>query len=550
MKEIVLDTWSWYDYKSTFKNNTQGWKPPAWVGEHQRRLRAYALLDSYCHNSARNWLDPTVEEAVRESRREYGDPDIIVETALASLLGDDMSIVVPESDKEGASDAKAQFDLLQIWKVEEIFDQKVMECERKSVRLGDGVYVLNWDSDVERPRLTVYDPSYYFPVLDQKVVGEQFPKKVHVGWEYQDEEKDSIRYVRRLTWEMVDLVDLGLPTRQHPWNKDGKPAKVTCVYKDKTWLLENAEGTIQDLNEAKGVSNLDGDLEELDLNIDFLPVIHVPNTIAGDEHFGQSVLARVGQVCDDIVMNDTDLMAASRTTGTPPIALSGSSAPKNEDGTIQSYGPGTVFETGDGSATMIDTSRSLDALLKFADHLRSTLAVNGRTPESLLGRVKPNEVPSGIALTLSFSPHSHMIREMRTVRDAKYGLLLKFVSRFYRANSILSGQVFPCGLKFGSYLPADKQETSTVVTQLYREDRPLISLKTALVMMVNAGFPIEDAVEELKLINSTDFKAANQALDASGDINFARSLLGLPPLDPNGLAVPPFGGPLPPGPGQ
>lgn len=556
----IIDNWTYYDYKSTFDAPQTG-MAPSWVSpDHRRRLMAYRMLESYYRNSARTWLDTTtVDQKDILNRREYGDSELITETALASLIGNDQSIIVPNSDTPDATQAMVdQFNILQLWAEDERFLQKVLELERTVIRLGDGCYVLGWDAAKGRPRLHVYDPGFYFPVLDESSLGEEeFPRKVHIAYEYEERISGTKtqKYLRRMTWELrpIDYHDefgnpvppddptmvlfeneaideFGMLTRLYPWNFI--PTTESCFYTDATWLLGSSTGNtlVDDLDIEQAMIAAD----QVDLMLDFIPVVHIPCTVSLKEHFGTPVVARVMQLLDDIISTDTDLQASSAITGTPPIAVNGASLPKNEDGTVKSYGPGTLWETGDGNATMIDTSTSLDALLKYTDHLRQLLAVNSRTPESLLGRIKPSEVPSGIALTLSFAPHTALINEMRLVRKDKYATLLKFVCRMFMASGDLL-EIFPAELAFGSFLPADRQETSTLVQQLFTAKA--ISLETAIRMLVEAGFPIEDALAEVQLIQSRNFTDANALLDASGDVAVVRDYLGLGPIAPLDLAA-------------
>ena len=558
LKSITIDPWSYFDYKPSFDRQQMN-IIPSWVGEHWRRLQAYKVLESYYRNNSREWR--TAPEDLKQKLREYGDPGTIRDTVLASLLGDDISIMVEgaESDVADENDEVSQVVLQKLleWRKKERLDQKIIENERSSVGLGDGVYVLVWDDKKRRPRLQVYDPGFYFPVLQANVVDE-YPETIHVAWEYEAKWMDGKvrRFVRRLTWYLGGIEphdEEGLPLneadpefeerfvlfdneelnedgyilRQYPWNED--PSEMTCFFMDRTWLLSSDIDTnfLEELAPDKAVFGFG----PVDLQLDFLPVVHVPNTVADKEHFGMSVIARVMQVLDDMVNTDTDLQASSATTGSPPIAVGGSTLPRKEDGTVASYGPGTVWETGEGTATMIDTSRSLDALLKYADALASRLAVNSRVPESLLGKVKPNEVPSGIALTLSFTSHSQLIKEMRLVRADKYSLLLKFVTRMYWYNGLLDlpdGDDAPyANVVFGSFLPADRQEAANLVSTLLGTTPPAISLETAVRMLVNAGFPIDDAVEEVRRIIESDFESANKLLEATGNVQAVYDRLGL-----------------------
>lgn len=536
MSETIIDPWTWLDHKPTFSHRTAGsWQAPMWVGEHFRRLQAYRILDSYYRNASREWMDPSMDEEDRANRREYGDAQTVVNQILTSLIGHDQSIIVGGNEQEQASaGAKAQSELLHTWADQENFSLKLLAAERDAVKLGDGVYVLGWDNDANRPRCTVWDPGFYFPVLDPTVVTDDYPKKIHLAYEYEDPSDDGSprRYVRRITWELLELEDG--ETVDYPWNDE--PTNVACFMTDATWRIEELERDIDDLVWENAIyadymNPETGEVEDwnmIDIGLDFIPVVHLPNMAAGADHFGQSSLSAVVQILDDLVSTDTDLQAASATTGTPPIALAGSTAPKDDDGNITSYGPGTVLETGDGTATMIDTSRSLDALLKYDGHLLERLSVNGRVPESLLGRVKPNEVPSGIALTLSFAPHSSMIQEMRLVRTTKYQLLFKFIVRMYQLwgdEDISFETIYPITLKFGTFLPADKKETVDLVVQLMSSKA--ISIETAVRMLMEAGFPIEEAGAEVERIRMEDFEKAGQMLDATGDMEAVRKRLKL-----------------------
>ena len=541
IKPDTIDQYSFYDYKPSMRDFNTATSMPGWVPElDKRRLAAYMLLASYVRNNSRSWLPKDLDEADVDGRREYGDAGTIVDTIVSSVMGETQKIHVRGAVDEdpaipGAVDQQL---ILEDWAIKEHLMLKVLENERTATQLGDACYVLGWDSVKARPRLRIYDPGFYFPVIDPEN-DEDFPRTVHVAYEFERlENGQTVKYLRRISWSLVNIAEhYGIDpasaeaNRVLPWEL--APSPETCLMSDGEWRLSEIRNGLVDL--SLEVANWK--FFEEDLGFNFIPVVHMPNTVAEQDHFGTSSLARILQVIDDIVSTDTDLQAASATTGTPPIAISGASVPKDESGRISTYGPGTVLETGDGNATMIDTSNSLNALLELDKHLLSRMSVNGRIPESLLGRVKPNEVPSGIALTLSFTPHSNMVKEMRLVRNVKYTLLLKFVTRMF----MLSGMVqeeFDCKLVLGSFLPADKQEASTLVTQLVRGEKPLISLQTAVEMLIRAGFPIEDAANEIRRIMADDFEGANRLFDATGDVNLVFQRLGLAStsLDQGGMA--------------
>lgn len=520
-KPDLIDQWSFYDYKPAMSEFASNRMVPGWIPtEDRRRQLAYMLLSGYVHNNSRAWMPYEIDEEEVNSRREYGDAATLIDSIVSSVLGEEQKILVDGAvDEPVIPSAVDQQILLEQWAEDERLLTKMLEAEHTASELGDAVYVLGWDDKRGRPRLRVYDPGFYFPVLEDDP--DEYPKTVHLCWEFDKEiasnPNNTERWLRRITWRMVPVEPIVLP-----WNY-GIEADELCFMSDGEWKLEDIkEGGFYDLDERRAVWNI----PEVNTLLDFIPVVHLPNTVAEQEHFGTSSLARIVQILDDLVSTDTDLQASSATTGSPPLAITGTAIPTDDQGRISTYGPGTVLETGDGNATMIDTSGSLKGLLEYDDHLLSRLSINSRVPEALLGRVKPNEVPSGIALTLSFTPHANLVKEMRLVRRQKYTLLLKMVTRMFMNAGVVT-EYNPVKLFFGSFLPADKQEASTIVTQLLRPEKPLISLQTAVEMLVRAGFPIEDAQLEIQRILSEDFESANRLLDATGDPNLVYERLNI-----------------------
>lgn len=534
----VIDQYSFLDYKDAFSRMKMGGvgtlqsgtvaypMPNGWIGaDNWRRCTAYTLLESYYRNAARAWMNEDADEEDKKERREYGDPFVITETILSSVLGNDQTIFVQEAvaAEAGTNDPpSAQLDKLNEWSAKEKFPLLVNECERDVVKLGDGVYVLGWDDEDKRAHCRVYNPGFYFPVLNERSLDKNgWPTKVHVAYEFDEYVKDKKKtFVRRITWELRDLPDQ--KKRTYKWAPDKQTTK-TCYFTDGVWELQDIEeGTVQDFSANRGEYTA----RDKDLVIDFIPVVHIPHFAAGSDHFGISALSPLLQVFDDIQACDTDLSLSAATTGSPPLAIHGSTIQKDEKGRLPNYGPRTVLETGDGGATLLSTASALDALLKFREELNDILSVNGRVPKTLMGRVDPSKVPSGIVLTLSFSPHSGLIKHLRLIRKDKYSLLLKFVSRMYMADGQLD-EIFEVEYKFGSYLPADKQEAMTMVT--VGLPAHVISLDTAVLILIEAGFPIEDAKEEIAKIIKEDFKAADELVTATGDIQAARDRLGMGP---------------------
>jgi hypothetical protein len=523
----IFDAYTPLDYKQAMGGRTidSRWLAPTWVGtEHRRRLQAYMILQSYQDNASRFFLDDRKVDA--EDRREYGDAALLVNTVLAALLGDKQEIHVDGADESNPDSADTvaveRQELLREWAVQERYGLKLIETERNAVGLGDGVYVLGWDTKKNRPRLKIYDPGFYFPVLDDEQ-DEEFPTRVHIAWELPDDDKQQKR-VRRITYDLVDVKPYTVP-----WSTE--KATVECYLTDGTWTMDDTTRGIDDFDNQHVVyrsmvdkSGNEVEMRDLPLGFDFIPVVHVPNTVSLLNHFGTSSITRVLQVLDDVQAADTDTQASAATTGGMVLALSGTMMPPDN----VTYGPKTVFKLGlDGKLTALDTSTGLKALQEYRGDLRKVLSVSARVPESALGRIDPGEIASGILLALSNTPMSAMIDEMRLVRDEKDGILFKFVQRlFMYGGAITSGDVMDATLARGSYLPTDEQSTASTVVQLLG-GKPALSLETGLRMLVDAGIPIENIAEEIDRIKAADFTGANELFQAVGDEQAVGDYLGI-----------------------
>jgi len=548
MSELVFDSWTSMSFKRALGTKRQpghSWQAPSWTGEHDRRLLAYKILQSYQDNSARVFLG-TTDQAKIDQHREYGDASLIVNQIVSALLGETQQIVTEGADDDNPEQAAVDLqDWLRSWADAERLPLKMLESERNAVGLGDGVYVLGWNNDKQRPRLRVFDPGFYFPVLNDGNE-DDYPERVHLAWELESQTPGK-KYVRRITWEIGSigpgfrpnivqravgrapvpldgdtLNEDGSITRTYAWND--KPSSITCYLTDATWEMDLAHDDINDLSGSTAVYavDADGELRDRDLQIDFIPVVHLPNTVSILNHYGKSSISSILQILDDLANADTDLQAASATTGSPVIALSGATMGDQR----VTYRPGEVFEIGDGRMDVMDTSASLDALIKYVEFLLGRLSVNARLPESVLGRVKPSDVPSGVALALSFGPLASMVGEMRLVRNEKYPLLLKFAHRLALAGQAtdVPPAFVASRVEFGNFLPQDQQAAVTLVTSLLTAHA--ISLETAVQILAGAGLPIEDAQDEVKRIESRDFTGADDLLTATGDEGAVFDYLG------------------------
>jgi hypothetical protein len=578
-KAVIIDAWSWLNYKPiysdargmphrrAFPEANATWVPP----EDERRLAAYKLLQAYDNNQAAELAEVIDGPSARE-KREFGDPSMFVDAILSHVLGREQHITVPgaeNTDDPDTRDAMAERvqTLLRDWAEDELLPMRMQQTERKAVTLGDGVYRLAWDPAKQRATVRAVDPGFYFPVLPEDSDGE-FPDRVHFAWELPEDPRRGLKArLRRITYELApigpataagidssgravrapltvespdgDLVPVvgfgdtvdestGSVSRVYPWSD--QPSTLTCYLTDATWNLEDLKGQTDvdslPMEKAHFATRSDGEvLDHLDLLIDFLPVVHIPNTVpAAEEYWGQSSLAKVLQVFDELAGSDTDSARASATTGLPMVAISGVADTRAQ----MDVGPGALFKLGEnGRLTAVDTSSALRELREHVHDLADRAAKVARLPAVALGTIDPSQAPSGYALELSLGPLDSLIDSMRLARDHKYRLLLKFVQRLHMAGQHPDWagiQVQPAKLVFGPYKPTDKAGVLEQVTNGVTAG--VLSKETGIKMLIEAGFPIEDAAEELTRIDSRSFTDARDLADALGNPEEVAAFLG------------------------
>lgn len=545
----LLDAWSSLDYKSAVHAGpNRPYVAPTWVGDHARRLESYKAYDAYRRNRSASYLP----ELDQQDRREYGDAALVVAIVKSAVTGDDISLSVEGADadldeekatpqqKAEAAAAVARLEELEEWARNERLQMKIVETEEDAVALGDGVYALGINRKMGRVHLRCYDPGFYFPKLDPNGSEDEFPDRVDIAFQYEEQGPtgETQEYVHRITWELGPIVSRGVTSgganerddaepvttlRSYAWNDE--PSDVTCYLTDAIWKVEDITAATGGqlrvdnfpLNKAQFVQNSEGvPFDRLDLELDFIPVVHLPNSIAIKEHFGESVLASVAQLLDDIQHGDTAAMLAAALAGTPMVAVDG---PGGSDELVVK--PGLLIHG--AKMTPLDLSQSLRAIMEYNEALRNRLSENTRIPPEVLGRVKGAQQPSGIKVALSFGPLRGLIEEMRLVRKEKYGLLLKFTQRMQTAGGWWKGEVLDANVTFGSFLPSDQSATIDAVLKLY--EAHVISRKTAIGRLVEEGIIQVDLAEELEACEAEDFAAALAYFEATEDTDGVFELL-------------------------
>ncbi|WP_329131519.1 hypothetical protein OG552_10410 [Streptomyces sp. NBC_01476] len=587
-RQLIIDGWGWLNYKPIFASDTgmpsrrafpestAMWVPPA----DQRRLAAYKILAAYDNNQA-GQLAAIADGPEALERREFGDPAMFIDTLVADVLGSEQTITVPGADHDGDGEpspeqamAERVQGLLREWAEDELLPMRMLQAERKAVCLGDGVYWLALDASKGRPVLRVTDPGFYFPVIEEDGDTGAYPRRVHLAWELPEDQLRGLKpRLRRITWELDYIRPLTAPgvdqrgravrapvmqppdpdgetdpgpilvtgdtldpasgsiTRNYAWND--RPSPFTCYMTDATWRLSDLTGPTDvdalPLEKAAFATRGDGEvLDHLDLLIDFIPVVHVPNTVPdAEEHWGQSSLAKVLQVFDELAGADTDSSHASAITGSPILSITTKGGGgKQPDRRVE---PGVVFDLPEGGRMdALNTAPQLAGLREHVRSLQDRAAATARLPAVSLGTADPAAFPSGYALELALGPEDSLMAFMRLARFHKYKLLLKFVQRLHLAGQFpkwAGVTVQSAVMTFGPYRPLDKKGILDQVIEGVQGH--VISLETGVRMLMEAGFPIQDVQKEIERIQARAFADAKNLADATGDTEAVGRYLGI-----------------------
>jgi hypothetical protein len=450
-------------------------------------------------------------------------------------------------DLEALPKLKAREEWLQRWAADEHIMAKVREIEREGVvPLGSGVLVLGWDPARNRVGVEIFEPDVYFPVLAEGAPGE-FPAKVHLAWQF-DETDDAgtvLKKVRRITYELVPVVPAEGEEDPAPGVDRGEQPRYigpddtwthSCLVSDGTWLVDDFERVdgIQDgavwAQAVLRAGEAPVELQQLAIGLDFIPVIHVPNTQASMTHFGRSIIPALAQLLDELAATDADEAMASRWAGQPPLVVKG--LEPGRDSLDLSPGGGAVRTGAGGGIETVPMAENLEKLGARILALLKRLSVNGSVPEGLIGRVDAAEVPSGLALTLSFTAFEQMVEGGREAREMPYSLALKMVQRIALQNedeTLSDDQVYPAELRFGSFMPQDLAGIAGIIKILV--EARAMSQETAVRMAQDHGVPVEDVAAEVLAIRQIMTDAALQIADALGAERYAADFLGVANFD-------------------
>ncbi len=437
----------------------------------------------------------------------------------------------------------------------------LQEAEDDAVTLGDGIIAL-WPRPGGWPTVQVYDPGFYFPEIPANGDQVDFPDVVHVAWEFDETTAGRTeRFVRRLTWQLVPITATratevdgvpvwvgpdGTPLREGealtlpptervgadgiirrtlPWHTDGEDTDVTCLFSDATWELsavQAGEPFALDITEARTVT-----AHRYDMGIDFIPVIHRPNTPTGREHYGRALCDLAVRAFDDLAMVDTLTMKGAQFLGKPAVWASGVDV-----GTDAQVMPGMIHGLGaTGVMHTLDLSAGLPQLMALGASIEGRIGVSLGIGE-LVGRARATGgAESGIRKLLELAPAISVVGNLRATRAPKDSLLLKMGQRMAQVTGVLDPGPTPMTrIRYGAFLPTDQVQVMEAVTAGLVAHA--ISTQTAVGMLIAAGYNIDDAQAEVQRIYSEDPEAARAVADATGSESAAAERLGVTLPDP------------------
>jgi hypothetical protein len=99
-----------------------------------------------------------------------------------------------------------------------------------------------------------------------------------------------------------------------------------------------------------------------------------------------------------------------------------------------------------------------------------------------------------------------------------------------------AGESLPARLMWGPHTPTDR---AAVLDEVVKGvGAGVLSVETGVRMLIDAGYPIDDAQAEIERIQARAFDAAARLADATGDNAAVREYLGLPVAEPDVPALP------------
>lgn len=514
--------------------------------DHLRRLKAYEVLTAFYYNYSRDFrFSPESGDiSQNDSIIENGDAAWVCNTIKAKLLGacvepfldmpeklNDIDFVDLKTDK---TMSESEFNDLKVlrdkltekenyiknwWKYNNIF-LAIDENETVCSYLGDCAYLVEWKSEISNgveigfPNLRTYDPGFVFPFYgcnDESLDGNgQFVQdRVIIAW--QETSKAILDNVTSDQYFVIyrDIYELRV---------DSKGNK-KC-YRKHGYYKYNSSEEVDIYNIVDDSILNDKDKIWIDLGIDFMPVVMIPNITVQGHDFGLSNLHFILGLINSIINNDTDLTKNSEKLGGATVFVSGKDIsfaidPVTKKPSAIPIQPNMMYPLGEGGdANILDTANMQKALLDTKGVIEKKLLKNTHITEIGAGVLDIGQI-SALSIKLLMQPLIDMINPMRDQRNRYYSTIFYYVQRLFQIfgtaeeKKIFDGEITDCLLKFGNLVPGDEKAR----LDEYITFETLTDTETMLKKMKADGYDID-----VKKVLENKKKAKAEAAAANSDL--------------------------------
>jgi hypothetical protein len=391
----------------------------------------------------------------------------------------------------------------------EQFLSKFASNKLKGLYRGDWLWHIIADDTKpigRRIKIMAVDPGAYFPVTeamikeggdDEKIV------KVHLA---EPVTLNKQEYVSRMTYERI-------------FDDDGNQTAIIrshAIYKPDEW-----SGT------AAGPVSVILSPEPLPAEIPAIPVYHLKN-IDPTAPFGSSELRGLESALLGInqTISDEDLTLALEGIG---VYATDSGAPRDSQGNEVDWimGPGRVLVNA-GNMKRVSGATNLNAYgehyMRLVDAVRSALGAS----DAAVGKVDSATAESGIALALQLAPMiAHTKPKDQHIIDVHAQMFhdLCFWLTVYEELPLLmsgeAGTLTPAVTvqpTIGNKIPINRKQTLDEIITMRMATPALISMQTAIRLLREAGFQLEENELELVLAENEQFMGnLNNEQDDEGE---------------------------------
>jgi hypothetical protein len=469
---------------------------PGWVPEADKiRIGAYQKYEEIYWSS---------EEGFEEVIRGDNENPVFMPTARTIVNTIDRytapqfgwTVSAPEGTGQNSTTAQVAQLAFEALFTREQFLSKFYSNKMKGGYRGDWLWHLIADDTKplgRRLKIMAVDPGAYFPVYESDMVQGGDPEKIVKVHLAEIIVVDKKEYVSRMTYERV-------------FDDAGNQTAIIAshlIFKPDEWAGTKASPTLTVLAPV-----------ELPPEIPAIPVYHLknldPTAPFGSSHLRglESVLLGINQT-----ISDEDLTLAIEGIG---VYASDGGAPRDEQGNTVDWimGPGRVLTQAPGLRRISGATN----ISSYGDHynrLFEAVRMATGASDAAVGKLDSATAESGIALALQLAPimalTAPLDQHIIDVHAQMFHDLCYWLTVYEELPLLMSGeagQLTPAVLvqpTIGTKIPVNRKQTLEEITVMRLATPALISMQTAIKLLREAGFGLEENELELVLKENEEF---------------------------------------------